>query len=266
MLMNEFDSHVGGGGAPVDVLDPTGGGGQSDLDVSDPGQSTEPDDQGGQPTSPMFTAEQVTQMMQAVPQQPAPAPQQQMTQEEMLQRIGQPNVPELTALGSVLGLEEDGMKLLTEVFNAYSGNVNQHTLKLLGALQSGFNQQLQTSLAPLNQMQQEQETKRFISTVTNGHPGLKGQEKVIETVVQQMANSGYQYTTDAQAIQDVVLQATQLIRSVNPQFNPSQAAAPQNNNGGLPQMNGSFMNSTSGSAGAGGNNANQPQWKKAFNR
>lgn len=261
-LYDEFEEEGGSGGG-AGTLESVHSPETTAPNGDEPG-SSEGGQQTQQPASPQFTLEQVTQLMQSVPQPQTPQ-QPQMTQEQLLEQIGMPQVPELQALAHALDLDDERAKALHEIFNGYSSNINQHTLKLLGLLQAGVQRQMQDSLAPLTAMQQKQEVESFVSHVAKSSPGLKGYEKVIQNVLQQMISSGYQYTTDAQAIQDVTLHATELIRAVNPQFNPAQAAAPQTN-GNLPQMNGGYMGTTSGANSSSSDPNNQPLWKKAFKR
>lgn len=229
-----------------------------------------------QPASPQSqsisidTLRQLLPMMQQSQPAQAPQPEPEMTPEQLRQYLGYPNLPAPEVLASAYGLSEPDAahKMLSDMVES----IVQHQYRTMGVFQDHINAQIQQMIAPALQSQREESRNTFVSNVSRFYPGFSGYDQIVHTVMDHMAASGYQPQSEVAAYQDVAARAAQLIKSINPGFNPSvaqqQTAAPQtmqSSQRGMPQMQSSFMQPSGGGAAAPGSTS-KPMWMKAFKR
>lgn len=176
-------------------------------------------------------------------QQPQSQPQ--MSQEELAASLGKFNAdPDLA--DSIVHAEtaEQRAKALNTMIDGMYG----HVYKVLDAYGQSVQNRMNSSLAPLTEMQRKAERSEFIGNLTQFYPGLKGKEVMVEKVMDGM--NGYQPNPNNpwEPYQLVAQQVQAMANSVAPGFNPSAAHNPTQAT--LPPM--ASIPSGNGGGGAGG--------------
>ena len=239
-FFQEADDFVAGGGSGVEVFDDgdngsvEGDGGVPTVEgAQDPSGGAQGDFEGdggqqvAQQAQPGFTAEQVTQMMAAMPQaQQQPVQQQQpLTQEQIdeqlrVYRANEQLVEQLFGEGATV----DGR---VAAFQSMVDGIVQHLSTVMGYSNQMTMQDLEQRFAPLEQMREAQREIGFNNDLVEAYPALKGKEQAVAMVVDNLRANGYQNDDYDAVLRTVASGVEQVLRQGNAQFSLQQAQQQQ---------------------------------------
>lgn len=260
ILRNDDPELNGGGGVGDDNLetlfdDSGGGGGDDSQQGGDDGQQQQQQAQvPSQPAlDPNALADAIARGLRgAIPQQQPPG----MSDEDYDKRTSRYKAsPEL--LQRILEHEDpaERVKALQELIDGSS----THAVVVSQLLYQQSLRQLEERFQPLMAQRQEQLMKSFENDIATKYPSLKGQTKILQTVVNELRSRGWQPKSDSEAVQTVASAMEALIKSVNPQFNLNGGGS--KGNSGMASMTAGHG---SGARSGGGSGGKKPGWAGVF--
>lgn len=181
-----------------------------------------------------------------------------LTQEQIYQRMNAFRADE-TLASQFFG--EGASPEQVSFLQSFIDNIVKHAVTISHLNQQAFADEINQRYSPLMQQARQQQEQTFTGLLTRHYPALKGKERVVGTVIQQLRASGFQPSSGEEAARVIAQQTELLLRSIDPSF--SLSAQPGQQPGSMPSMP-----SLSGGGGGGGpartTQKKKPAWASVF--